>query len=68
MGDRGATPVHHPPPYVPTRCQERVEGGKQVHLPRLLAEPAKARPRGRHTCHNTCRVVDLPQRDQRPLP
>ena len=35
---------------------------------RLAAEPAKAGPRGGCTCHKTCRVPDLPQRDQRPLP
>ena len=68
MGDRGASLIHHPPQYVPACCQARVEGGREVYLLRPLAEPAKARPRGRHTCHTTCRVLDLPQRDQTPLP
>ena len=35
---------------------------------RPLAEPSKTGPRGRHSHHKTCRVPDLPQRDQRPLP
>ena len=35
---------------------------------RLPAEPTKAKPKGGHTCHKTCRVPDFPQRDQRPLP
>ena len=67
MGDRGGSSTHHPPQYVPAHHQARAEGGGEVHLLRPLAEPAKARPRGRHTQHTTCRVPDLPQRDQRPL-
>ena len=68
MGDRGASSIHHPPWYVPACHQARAEGGGEVHLVRLLAEPAKAGPRGRCTRHTTCRVPDLPQRHQRPLP
>ena len=47
VGDRGASSIHHPPWYVPACCQARAEGGREVHLLRPLAEPAKAGPRGR---------------------
>ena len=68
MGDRRPSSVCHPPQYVSAHHQTGAEGGREVHLMRLLAKPTKARPRGRHTHHKTCGVPDFPQRDQRPLP
>ena len=64
MGCRGASLTHHPPQYVPVHHQGGAEGSREVHLPRTVAEPAKARPQGQCTCHATCRV---PERDQGPL-
>ena len=63
-----ASPTHHPPQYVPACHQGGVEGSREVHPLRLVAEPAKAWPQGRHTCHATWRVSDLSERDQGPLP
>ena len=53
MGDRGASSIHHPPQYVPACHWARAEGGREVHLLRPLAEPAKAGPRGKCTYHTT---------------
>ena len=68
MGNRRSPLVHHPPWYVSTCHWGGVEGGREVHSMRPPAEPSKAGPRGRWTSHKTCRIPDLPQRDQRPLP
>ena len=68
MGYRRASLTHHPPQYVPACHWAGAEGSTEVHLLGLAAEPAKARPWGRCTCHATCRVPDLSERDQGPLP
>ena len=67
MGCRRASLTHHPPQYVPAHCQAGAEGSREAHPPGLAAGPAKAGTQGRHTCHATCGVLDLSERDQGPL-
>ena len=46
----------------------RKDGRRQKCLSTKAASRAcQGQTRGRHTCHKTCRVPDLPQRDLRPL-
>ena len=68
MGYRRASLTHHPPQYVPACHQAGAEGSREIHLPGLVAEPAKAGPQDRCTHHATCRVLDLSERYQGPLP
>ena len=68
MGCWRVTLPHHPPQYVPACCQGRAEGSREVCPPRLLALPAKAKPRGRCTHHMTCGALNLSEGDLGPLP
>ena len=63
-----ASPPHHPPQYVPACHQAGAEGSREVHLPRLMAEPAKAGLWDGHTHQTTCGVPNLLEGDPGPLP